>query len=88
MPSTRPLQEPNVPKYLMPSGSISPDHYSRYKTQPIDFISEALGPGFIVGNVIKYVLRYDAKNGVEDVQKAKRYCEMLINHLEGRKPSE
>lgn len=73
---------------LYTSDVISPDHYSRYKTQPIDFISEALGPGFIVGNVIKYVLRYDAKNGVEDVRKAKRYCEMLINHLEGRNPSE
>ena len=73
---------------MTPSDSIDPTHYSRYKTQPIDFISEALGPGFIVGNVIKYVLRYDAKNGVEDVRKAKRYCEMLINHLEGRLPSE
>lgn len=85
----------NEQKYLTPSDStegqrsaIDPTHYSRYKTQPIDFISEALGPGFIVGNVIKYVLRYDAKNGVEDVRKAKRYCEMLINHLEGRQPSE
>jgi hypothetical protein len=67
---------------------ISPDYYNRYKTQPIDFISEAVGPGFIVGNVIKYVLRYDKKNGVEDVKKALRYCEFLINMLENRKPSE
>ncbi len=68
--------------------SISPDHYSRYTTQPIDFITESLGLGFIVGNVIKYVLRYDKKNGLEDVLKAKRYIEFLINVLEDRKPTD
>lgn len=66
---------------------ISPGHYSRYKTQPIDSITGFVGLGFIVGNVIKYVLRYDAKNGLEDVRKAKRYIEFLINVLEGRQPS-
>lgn len=71
----------------MNSDPINPDHYNRYKTQPIDFITESVGLGFIVGNVVKYVLRYDAKNGLEDVRKAKRYLEFLINVLEGRQPS-
>jgi hypothetical protein len=70
------------------TSSTNPDHYSRYQTQPIDFITESVGPAFIVGNVIKYILRYDAKYGIMDVRKAKRYCEFLINHLEGRPPSE
>lgn len=70
------------------SDSLNPEHYTRYETQPIDFITETVGPGFIVGNVIKYVLRYDRKNGVEDVKKARRYCDFLLNMLESRKPSE
>ncbi len=36
---------------------------------------------FIVGNIIKYLWRYEAKNGIEDVQKAKKYIEMLIDEL-------
>ena len=70
------------------SDPVNPDHYSRYETQPIDSITGFVGLGFIVGNVIKYVLRYDAKNGLEDVKKAKRYIEFLINVLEGRRPSD
>lgn len=72
----------------MSNDPVNPGHYSRYKTQPIDSITEFVGLGFIVGNVIKYVLRYDAKNGLEDVKKAKRYIEFLINVLEGRRPSD
>lgn len=67
---------------------INPDHYRRYETQPIDSITGFVGLGFIVGNVVKYVLRYDAKDGLQDVYKAKRYIEFLINVLEGRRPSE
>jgi hypothetical protein len=68
--------------------TVNPGHYTRFSTQPIDYIAETLGPHFIVANVIKYIMRYDAKNGIEDVKKAKRYCEFLINYLEGRKPSD
>lgn len=35
-----------------------------------------------VANVTKYLWRYKTKNGIEDVKKARRYCNMLINHLE------
>jgi hypothetical protein len=37
---------------------------------------------FWMGNVIKYILRADAKNGLEDLYKAKRYLEIRIEHLE------
>jgi len=72
----------------MATDPVNPGHYTRYETQPIDAITGFVGLGFIVGNVIKYVLRYDAKNGLEDVKKAKRYIEFLINVLEGRRPSD
>lgn len=58
-----------------------PSYYSRFLIQPIDFIS-ANKIDFLVGNVIKYVCRYDAKNGVEDLKKAKVYLEKLIERTE------
>ena len=58
-----------------------PSYYSRFTIQPIDFIS-ANKIDFLAGNVIKYVCRYDAKNGVEDLKKAKVYLEKLIERTE------
>lgn len=37
---------------------------------------------FYAGNAIKYILRWDKKNGVEDLEKAKVYIDKII---EGRK---
>ena len=37
---------------------------------------------FDQGNIIKYILRWPNKNGVEDLKKAKWYLEHLINHIE------
>jgi len=60
---------------------ISPQHYSKYKIQPIDFI-QANELDFAQGNIIKYVLRYKDKNGLEDLQKAKQNIDFLIKYLE------
>lgn len=62
-----------------------PNHYARYTIEPATFIAANKLP-FDVGNVIKYVLRYDAKNGIEDIMKARRYCDMLLERVrrEGR----
>tara|TARA_R110000782_G_scaffold26984_3_gene68672 strand:- start:1778 stop:1978 length:201 start_codon:yes stop_codon:yes gene_type:complete len=62
----------------MTDNKISPQHYSKYKIEPIDFI-QANDLGFCEGNVIKYVLRHKDKNGLEDLLKAKQYIEFLIN---------
>lgn len=63
------------------SDPISPTHYARYKIEPITFIMENKLP-YAVGNVVKYVCRFDAKNGLEDLKKAKRYVEYLIEEAE------
>lgn len=57
--------------------AVNPSHYSRHVIQPIDFI-EMNGLGFSVGNAIKYLCRYDAKNGLEDLLKARQYVDFLI----------
>ena len=43
----------------------------------IDYI-ESHAFDFLEGNVIKYVTRYESKNGLEDLKKAKWYLERLI----------
>ena len=59
--------------------STNPTHYHT-KIQPIEFI-EANNLGFHEGNVIKYITRYKDKNGIEDLEKAKTYIEMLIDKI-------
>ncbi len=57
--------------------NINPDYYNGKKIQPIDYIlSNNLG--FCEGNVIKYITRWKQKNGVEDLLKAKKYIDFLI----------
>ena len=54
-------------------------HYRKQTIQPIDVI-ESYKLSFILGNVIKYVLRHEAKNGREDLLKALWY---LVYNLSG-----
>ena len=55
---------------------IGGKHYNRFKIQPIEFITKNK-LSFIQGNIIKYVCRYDKKNGNQDIDKAIHYCELL-----------
>ena len=56
--------------------SKTPKHYDK-AIQPVQYI-HANGLGFCEGNVIKYVTRWKDKNGLEDLEKAKHYLEILI----------
>jgi len=42
---------------------------------------------FLEGNIIKYVTRYEGKNGVEDLKKASWYLDRLIKREEGKAKS-
>ena len=55
---------------------IGGKHYKNFKIQPIEFITKNK-LSFIQGNIIKYVCRFDKKNGIEDIDKAIHYCELL-----------
>ena len=61
---------------------VGGDHYKAMAIQPVEFIHANSIPYF-EGNVIKYVCRWRAKNGVDDLEKAKHYLELLIE-LESR----
>ena len=56
-------------------------HYKDLKIQPIEFI-HANGIPYIEGCVIKYMARWRDKNGIEDLEKAKHFIQLLI-YLEG-----
>ena len=61
---------------------VKPSHYTKWKIEPINFIMRNNMP-FWMGNVVKYCMRADDKNGVEDLRKAIRYIEFRIRQLEG-----
>lgn len=64
-----------------------PSHYTQGGIECIDAITAAtVGKTGIeavcVANVVKYLWRYEEKNGLEDVKKARWYLERLISELE------
>lgn len=69
---------------LPPIGDIinQPDHYHKNGIDVIGYaelqFSKDELKGFHRINVLKYVTRYDRKNGVEDLKKARNYLDMLI----------
>ena len=71
-----------LPKGWQKDAINQPAHYARWPLQPIEFIS-INGIGYFEGNVIKYICRHDAKNGLEDLYKARSYLDMLIRKTEG-----
>jgi hypothetical protein len=62
--------------------SISPAHYTSFAIPPNEYIT-ANNLEWEVGNCIKYVSRYHLKNGKEDLLKAIKYIEMLIERKYG-----
>ena len=54
-----------------------PAHYNQGKIEVIDAI-EDWKLNFHAGNVVKYVARYEHKNGLEDLKKAAWYLNRLI----------
>lgn len=59
---------------------VGGDHYKTFPVQPTEYIMKN-NLGFAEGNAIKYITRYKEKGGVEDLEKAKHYIDLLIEHL-------
>jgi hypothetical protein len=59
------------------SKQIGGNHYKNFTIQPYEFISKN-NLSFFQGCVVKYVCRYLNKNGIEDLEKIKHYCELEI----------
>lgn len=70
-----------VTKDLQKDNVNHPNHYNSYSREVIDTLQGSMTPdefkGYLKGNIMKYVTRYQFKNGVEDLKKAKWYIEKL-----------
>jgi hypothetical protein len=75
-------QIPHVGNPADSAGSVNAiqyggDHYKHKAIQPWDYI-ESNKMGFLEGSIIKYVSRYQDKNGIEDLYKARHFLDKLI----------
>ena len=64
-----------------------PSHYQgRYGMESIDvlrnFMTDEELKGFYMGNSLKYILRHQKKNGLEDLKKARKNLDWLIEEME------
>lgn len=64
-----------------------PSHYTQAGIECIDAITAAVSgksgvEAVCVANVIKYLWRYELKNGAEDVKKAQWYLNRLVSELD------
>lgn len=69
--------------------AINPSHYKQGKVECIDALESATVnktglEAVCVANVIKYLWRYEAKNGLEDIRKAQWYLAKLIDYLKAK----
>ena len=53
-------------------------HYKDYKIQPVEF-AMVNNLDLCQANVVKYVVRFRDKGGLEDLRKARHYLELLAN---------
>ena len=63
----------------------NPTYYKKGKFECIDVLEELLqgvsgATAFCLGNCIKYLWRFNQKNGVEDLKKARWYLDKLITN--------
>jgi len=62
---------------------VGGNHYTSKSVQPWEamesWMSEEAFKGYIWGNVIKYMARWEDKGGVEDLKKARHYLDKLIS---------
>ena len=76
-------------KDIREKGNIIPKHYLTGGKHLLEILEMKLPPeqleGFLRGLIIKYLFRYDQKNGIEDLKKAKWYLDELIEMKEEKK---
>ena len=72
--------------------AINPQHYQKGGVECIDAIeasmTEEAFKGFLKGNCIKYLYRYENKNGAVDLKKAQWYLSRLLTVLDNNQDKE
>ncbi|NIT61744.1 MAG: DUF3310 domain-containing protein [Aliifodinibius sp.] len=60
-----------------------PEHYTQWLIEPFTFIFLNQLP-FAEGNVVKYICRWRKKDGLQDLKKARRIIDMMIEMEENK----
>jgi len=66
----------------MNKDNINPNHYLDFAITPYEYIVKN-NLNWEQGNSVKYITRYKKKNGKEDLLKAIKYIELLIEREYG-----
>lgn len=73
---------PTVRRSSVTTDAINPSHYKQAVVECIDVILQTQGveytKGFCLCNAMKYLYRHNAKNGDEDIKKAKWYLDKYL----------
>jgi hypothetical protein len=76
------MWEEDLEKCTKEKDNINPSHYKKLPKETIERIQDNLTPeefkGYLKGNILKYLDRYENKNGVEDLNKQNWYLNKLI----------
>jgi uncharacterized protein DUF3310 len=68
---------------------IENNHYKKLGMDPIEIMMVTFQHlpdvirGFFIGNILKYILRYREKGGLQDLYKARDYIERLLEFEQG-----
>tara|TARA_R100000231_G_scaffold98049_1_gene73219 strand:+ start:241 stop:522 length:282 start_codon:yes stop_codon:yes gene_type:complete len=82
MSSKKKMTDESIWENVLPQlRQIGGKHYKDYKIQPYEFISKN-NLSFYQGVVIKYVVRYLEKGGIEDLEKIIHYTQLEIHKLQ------
>lgn len=81
------LDSSYVPSDKVSDNVHSPSHYCKGGLECIEAIRAACEgledvEAYYVGNILKYIWRFKGKNGVEDLRKARKYLDWLIEQEE------
>lgn len=79
--------------YVSYMGATDPTHYREnaiFQMEPVELLQKSMKPdcyrAWLIGSTMKYIYRYEKKNGIEDLDKAKVYIDFLKADLEGKEP--
>ena len=79
------MEIPVADKKPLVSNVEHPSHYNQDGIECIEAIKASLGkefPAYCKGNVMKYLWRYQYKNGLEDLKKAQVYLKWMVEAVE------
>lgn len=75
---TKMASKNNGPHATANARQVGGSHYKTGGEEHWDRQWRLFGPAYFIGQITKYVERYQTKNGVQDLEKAKHFLEKLI----------